>query len=68
MAIRDCTAHAAADFVVWHRDAVVPQGKTITFTTEWGIEGQIPDAPDPEVTRPRLVAAFLAHLETLGLD
>ncbi|WP_405942031.1 hypothetical protein [Streptomyces sp. NBC_00207] len=68
VAIKDCTARAAADFVEWLRDAVVPQDKTITFNTEWGIEGQIPDSPVPEGPRPRLVASFLAHLESLGLD
>ncbi|MCX4958096.1 hypothetical protein [Streptomyces virginiae] len=68
VAIRDCTAHAAANFVLWLREVVVPQDKAITFNTDWGIEGQIADSPVPDVTRPRLVAAFLAHLETLGLD
>ncbi|MEV7561417.1 hypothetical protein [Streptomyces sp. NPDC089795] len=46
----------------------MPQNEIVTFNTEWGIEEDAPDEPVPDVTRPRLVAAFLAHLETLGLD
>ncbi|MFD6186099.1 hypothetical protein [Streptomyces goshikiensis] len=40
----------------------------MTFNTAWGLEGDLPDAAVPEVTRPRLVAAFLAHLEATGLE
>ncbi|KOY59125.1 hypothetical protein [Streptomyces sp. XY332] len=68
VAITDCTALEAANFVVWLRDEVVPQDKVIAFNTEWGIEEQVQDAPVPEVTRPRLVAAFLAHIEETGLE
>ncbi|MFE5861914.1 hypothetical protein ACFQ77_15350 [Streptomyces virginiae] len=68
VAIRDCTAHAAANFAVWLREEVIPQDKAITFNTDGGIEGQSPDSPLPDVTRPRLVAAFLVRLETLDLD
>ncbi|MFJ6371751.1 hypothetical protein ACIQK5_26655 [Streptomyces virginiae] len=68
VAIRDCTAHAAANFAVWLREAVVSQDKAISFNTDRGIEGQAPDSPLPDVTCPRLVAAFLAHFETLDQD
>ncbi|MFG2974760.1 hypothetical protein ACGFYY_17460 [Streptomyces sp. NPDC048331] len=68
VAVKNCTAQEAANFVIWLRDQVVPQNEIVTFNTEWGIEEDAPDEPVPDVTRPRLVAAFLAHLETLGLD
>ncbi|MFJ4775850.1 hypothetical protein [Streptomyces sp. NPDC088762] len=68
VAITDCTALEAANFLVWLRNEVVPQDKAITFNTEWGIESQVQDATVPEVTRPRLVTAFLAHLEATGLE
>ncbi|MFB7786800.1 hypothetical protein ACFC1D_29340 [Streptomyces vinaceus] len=68
VAVKNCTAQEAASFVVWLRDQVVPQNKAVTFNTEWGIEEDAPDEPVPGLTRPRLVAAFLAHLEALGLD
>ncbi|MFJ3909667.1 hypothetical protein [Streptomyces vinaceus] len=67
VAVKNSTPQEAANFVVWLRDQVVPQDKAVTFNTEWGIEEDAPDEPVPDVTRPRLVAAFLAHLETLGL-
>ncbi|MFD8789923.1 hypothetical protein [Streptomyces vinaceus] len=68
VAVKNCTAQEATSFVVWLRDQVVPQNKAVTFNTEWGIEEDAPDEPVPDLTRPRLVAAFLAHLEALGLD
>ncbi|WP_406133232.1 hypothetical protein [Streptomyces zaomyceticus] len=69
IAIEDCTAHAAAEFAKWLWDNVVPDGSSITFNTEWGLEADLPDALVPDVPRPRLVATFLAHLEaTGGLD
>ncbi|KQX51500.1 MULTISPECIES: hypothetical protein [unclassified Streptomyces] len=69
IAIEDCTAHAAAEFVKWLWGSVVPDGSSITFNTEWGLEADLPDALVPHVSRPRLVATFLAHLEaTGGLD
>ncbi|MFC8276439.1 hypothetical protein ACFUJR_28690 [Streptomyces sp. NPDC057271] len=69
IALEHCTAQAAAEFVQWLWDSVVPDGTSITFNTEWGLEADLPDAPVPDTPRPRLVAAFLAHLEaTDGLD
>ncbi len=66
--VEDCTAYAAADFVKWLW-GVVPDGSSVTFNTEWGLEADLPDALVPQVPRPRLVATFLAHLEaTGGLD
>ncbi|MGW3389651.1 hypothetical protein [Streptomyces cinereoruber] len=68
IAVEDCTAHAAAEFVKWLW-GVIPDGSSITFNTEWGLEADLPDALVPHVPRPRLVATFLAHLEaTGGLD
>ncbi|MFF2569978.1 hypothetical protein [Streptomyces sp. NPDC058084] len=69
IAVEDCTALAAAEFVKWLWGKIVPDGSGITFNTEWGLEADLPDALVPRVPRPRLVAAFLAHLEaTGGLD
>ncbi|MFC9293059.1 hypothetical protein ACFTWH_01075 [Streptomyces sp. NPDC057011] len=68
VAVKKCTAQEAANFVVWLRDQVVPQDKAVTFNTGWGIEEDAPDEPVPDVTGPRLVATFFAHLEALGLD
>ncbi|MDX2294398.1 MULTISPECIES: hypothetical protein [Streptomyces] len=68
IAVEDCTAHAAAEFVKWLW-GVIPDGSSVTFNTEWGLEADLPDALVPHVPRPRLVATFLAHLEaTGGLD
>ncbi|MFE6099918.1 hypothetical protein ACFVQ4_08165 [Streptomyces laurentii] len=69
VAIRDCTALAAAETVKWLRGSVVPGGAGITFNTRWGLEADLPDALVPDVPRPRLVATFFAHIEaTGGLD
>ncbi|AJF68538.1 hypothetical protein [Streptomyces vietnamensis] len=69
IAVEDCTALAAAEFVKWLWGSIVPDGSSITFNTEWGLEADLPDALVPHVPRPRLVATFLAHLEaTGGLD
>ncbi|MEU3692389.1 hypothetical protein [Streptomyces narbonensis] len=69
IAIEDCTALAAAELVKWLWGSVVPDGSSITFNTECGLEADLPDALVPHVSRPRLVATFLAHLEaTGGLD
>ncbi|MFE2234170.1 hypothetical protein ACFXA4_16600 [Streptomyces sp. NPDC059442] len=69
IAIENCTALAAAEFVEWLWGSVVPDGSSITFNTEWGLEADLPDALVLHAPRPRLVATFLAHLEaTGGLD
>ncbi|ROQ96864.1 hypothetical protein EDE04_3335 [Streptomyces sp. 2132.2] len=68
ISILDSTVQAAANFVAWLREHVVPEGVAMTFNTVWGLEEDLPDVPIPEVTRPRLVAAFLAHLEATGLE
>ncbi|MFI1715661.1 hypothetical protein [Streptomyces litmocidini] len=69
IAVEECTAQAAAEFVKWLWGSVVPDGSSITFSTEWGLEADLPDALVPDLPRPRLVATFLAHLEaTGGLD
>ncbi|MFB7031787.1 MULTISPECIES: hypothetical protein [unclassified Streptomyces] len=64
--VEDCTAHTAAEFTPWLRDSVLPDGSSITFNTEWGLEADLPYALVPYVPRPRLVATFLAHLEATG--
>ncbi|QKV94253.1 hypothetical protein HUT19_22900 [Streptomyces sp. NA02950] len=63
VAIDDCPAPTAAAFVNWLRENIVPDGMAMTFNTEWGLEEGLPDAPVPDVPRPRLIAIFLAHLE-----
>ncbi|MFE9931843.1 hypothetical protein [Streptomyces sp. NPDC005533] len=68
ISILDSTARTAANFVGWLREHVVPEGVAMTFNTAWGLEEDLPDATVPEVTRPRLVAAFLTHLEATGLE
>ncbi|MFG2115573.1 hypothetical protein ACGFRB_23585 [Streptomyces sp. NPDC048718] len=68
IAIEDCTALAAAEVVRWLRGSIVPAGTSITFTTEWGLEADMPEELVPDVPRPRLVATFFAHLEATGLD
>ncbi|MCB5182005.1 hypothetical protein [Streptomyces antimicrobicus] len=68
ISVLDCTAQSAANFVGWLREHIVPDGMAMTFNRAWRLEEDLPDATVPEVTRPRLVAAFLAHLEALGLD
>jgi hypothetical protein len=69
VSVKDCTAHAAATFVLWLRDHVVPPGMSVMFNTEWGTEADLPDAPVPDATRPRIAEVFTAHLvETGGLD
>ncbi|MFE9804128.1 hypothetical protein ACFYP6_35715 [Streptomyces goshikiensis] len=68
ISILGSTAQAAANFAGWLREHVVPAGRAMTFNTAWGLEEDLSDAAVPEVTRPRLVAAFLAHLEATGLE
>lgn len=69
VAVLDCNAHLAAVFVLWLRDNVVPTGMTVMFNTEWGLEAGMPPTPVPDAPRPRIVAAFVAHVEeTGGLD
>ncbi|MFE3580000.1 hypothetical protein [Streptomyces vinaceus] len=67
ISILDSTAQAAADFVGWLREQVVPEGVAMTFNTAWGLEEDLPDTAVPDVTRPPLIAAFIAHLEATGL-
>ncbi|MGW1890114.1 hypothetical protein ACWCP6_07555 [Streptomyces sp. NPDC002004] len=69
VSVKDCTAQSAARFVLWLRNNVVPAGMAVMFNTEWGAEADLPDTPVPDATRPRIVAAFVAHLvETGDLD
>ncbi|MFF9150405.1 hypothetical protein ACF1BN_36740 [Streptomyces sp. NPDC014861] len=63
--LEDATAQAAASFVLWLRSSVVPAGTSISFNMEWGLEADLPDALVPDAPRPRLVAAFLTHLEAI---
>jgi hypothetical protein len=67
ISLEDCTAQSAAEFVQWLRNAVVADGVSIWFNTEWGLEAGLPDAAVADAPRPRLVAGFLAHLEATGL-
>ncbi|MCX4820266.1 hypothetical protein OG883_10180 [Streptomyces sp. NBC_01142] len=66
ISLEHCTAHAAAEFVRWLGNHIVPEGRAITFNTEWGLEAGLPDTAVPDVPRPRIVASFLAHLEATG--
>ncbi|MFG2604781.1 hypothetical protein ACGFT2_14700 [Streptomyces sp. NPDC048514] len=69
VSVLDCNAHLAARFALWLRNNVVPADVPIIFNTEWGIEEDIEDTPLPDATRPRIVAAFVQHIEeTGGLD
>jgi hypothetical protein len=69
VAIMDCNAHLAAEFVLWLRDCVVPTGMTVLFNTEWGLEDGLPPTPVPDASQPHIVAAFVTHIEeTGGLD
>ncbi|WP_405591885.1 hypothetical protein [Streptomyces sp. NBC_01092] len=69
VAVLDCNAHLAAEFALWLRDCVVPTGMTVMFNTEWGLLDDLPPTPVPDAPRPRIVAAFVTHIEeTGGLD
>ncbi|WP_425245371.1 hypothetical protein [Streptomyces sp. NEAU-NA10] len=69
VSVKDCTAQSAATFVLWLRNNVVPAGMAVMFNTEWGAEADLPDTLVPDATRPRITAAFVAHLvETGDLD
>ena len=64
--VLDCDAHSAASFGLWLRNDVVPASSTIMFNTEWGVEADLPPASVPDATRPRIVAAFVTHVEETG--
>lgn len=69
VSVLDSNAHLAATFVRWLRDNMVPSGMGVMFNTEWGLEAGVPPVPVPDAPRPRIVAAFVEHLEeTGGLD
>ncbi|MES4892331.1 hypothetical protein [Streptomyces sp. NPDC096012] len=69
VSVLDCNAHLAARFVLWLRNNVVPADVPVMFNTEWGIEEDLDDTLVPDATRPRIVAAFVRHIEeTGGLD
>jgi len=69
VAVQNCTAPKAAEFVQWLRSGVVPEGSAISFNTEWGMENELPDAPVPTASQDELVELFLAHIvQTGGLD
>ncbi|MFF0484972.1 hypothetical protein [Streptomyces sp. NPDC004435] len=63
--LEDATAQAAAAFVQWLRNSIVPTGTSVSFNTEWGLEIDLPDALVPDAPRPRVAATFLAHLEAI---
>nr|WP_206325817.1 MULTISPECIES: hypothetical protein [unclassified Streptomyces] len=63
--LEDATAQAAAAFVQWLRNSIVPTGTSVSFNTEWGLETDLPDALVPDAPRPRVTATFLAHLEAI---
>lgn len=46
--------------------ALLPGGTVAMFNTEWGLEADLPSTPVPDATRPRIAAAFVAHLEETG--
>ncbi|MBG0854950.1 hypothetical protein I2W78_24665 [Streptomyces spinoverrucosus] len=66
VSVKDCTVGSAARFVLWLRNTVVPDGMTVMFNTEWGVEAELPDTPVPDATRPRIAAAFMDHLVETG--
>ncbi|MFG2814754.1 hypothetical protein [Streptomyces sp. NPDC048410] len=66
VSVQGCTVGEAAAFVLWLRDEVVPAGSGVVFNTEWGLEAGLADAVVPDATRPRIAAAFVAHLEETG--
>ena len=66
VSVLDCTAHSAARFALWLRNTVLPGGTVVMFNTEWGLEADLPSTPVPDATRPRIAAAFVAHLEETG--
>ncbi|MFJ7073089.1 hypothetical protein [Streptomyces sp. NPDC098781] len=69
VSVQDCTTGSAARFALWLRAEVVPRDVAIMFNTEWGLEAELPDAPVPDATRPRIATAFMEHLvETGELD
>ncbi|MGW1053554.1 hypothetical protein [Streptomyces sp. NPDC001155] len=69
VSVLDCNAHLAARFALWLRNNVAPADTPVMFNTEWGIEEGIEHTLVPDATRPRIVAAFVAHIqETGGLD
>ncbi|MGV4988710.1 hypothetical protein ACVB8X_37625 [Streptomyces sp. NRAIS4] len=69
VSIFDCNAHLAARFALWLRNNVAPADVPVMFNTEWGIEEGLEPTLLPDATRPRIVAAFVQHIEeTGGLD
>ncbi|MFP8887026.1 hypothetical protein [Streptomyces mangrovi] len=62
-AVTNVTAQEAAEFAMWLRNHVVPNGAPMMVNTEWGVEDDVPEALVPDVPRPSLVAALLSHLE-----
>ncbi|GHE09167.1 hypothetical protein [Streptomyces alanosinicus] len=69
VSVLDCNAHSAARFALWLRNNVAPADIPVMFNTGWGIEEGIEHTLLPDATPPRIVAAFVAHIqETGGLD
>lgn len=66
VSVLDCTAHSAARCALWLRNNALPGGTVVMFNTEWGLEADLPSTPVPDAPRPRIVAAFVAHLEETG--
>ncbi|MEU1090236.1 hypothetical protein ABZ401_26035 [Streptomyces sp. NPDC005892] len=64
--VKDATARSAATFALWLRNNAVPAGMAMVFNTAWGVEDDLPDTPVPDATRPRIAAAFMAHLVEAG--
>ena len=65
-AVLDSNAHLAAEFALWLRNNMGPTGMKVMFNTEWGLEADLPPTPVPDPPRPRIVAAFVAHVEEIG--
>ncbi|MFE3858771.1 hypothetical protein ACFXPN_47580 [Streptomyces griseorubiginosus] len=69
VSVMDCTAGSAAGFVLWLKAGVVPEGASVTFNTQWGLEEDHPDTLLPDADRSGIADAFMEHLvETGGLD
>ncbi|MFF8401760.1 hypothetical protein ACF06P_09015 [Streptomyces sp. NPDC015684] len=66
VALLDCNAHLAARFALWLRNNLAPADVPVMFNTEWGIEEGLERTLVPDATRPRIVAAFVQHIEETG--
>jgi len=62
VSVLDRAVRSAARFALWLRNDVLPGGTVVMFNTEWGLEAELPPTPVSDGNRPRIAAAFVAHL------